>query len=138
RRARPHPVWLVVREAGVLRGSAVLFAESGDLAEIAVDPAARGRGIGRALLAAALEHASPGRVGLTTVDARDHALCSWLARCGAESALSQDEMVHEGADTSARAMLPAGIEGLRTGLRSAGQDPQGDSRSIVQLVVARR
>lgn len=97
RRALPHPLWLVVREATVLRGSAVLFAPSGDLAEIAVDPAARGRGIGRALLAAALQHASPGRVALTTVDAQDHALCSWLARCGAESILSQDEMVHQGA-----------------------------------------
>jgi ribosomal protein S18 acetylase RimI-like enzyme len=98
RRALQHPVWLVVRETGVLRGSAVLFEQSGDLAEIAVDPAARGRGIGRALLAAALQHASPGRVALTTVDAQDHALCSWLARCGAELTLSQDEMVHEGAE----------------------------------------
>lgn len=88
----------MVREATVLRGSAVLFAQSGDLAEIAVDPAARGRGIGRALLAAALQHASPGRVALTTVDAQDHVLCSWLARCGAELTLSQDEMVHEGAE----------------------------------------
>jgi len=101
RRALQPPVWLVVREASVLRGSAVLFAPSGDLAEIAVDPAARGRGIGRALLAAALEHASPGRVALTTVDAQDHALCSWLARCGAELTLSQDEMVHEGAKLTA-------------------------------------
>jgi ribosomal protein S18 acetylase RimI-like enzyme len=98
RRARPHPVWLVVREAGVLRGSAVLFAQSGDLAEIVVDPAARGRGIGRALLAAALQHASPGQVTLTTVDAQDQAMCSWLARCGAKSTLSQDEMLREGAD----------------------------------------
>jgi ribosomal protein S18 acetylase RimI-like enzyme len=101
RRALPPPVWLVVREAGVLRGSAVLFAESGDLAEIAVDPAARGRGIGRALLAAALQHASPGRLALSTVDARDDVLCSWLARCGAELRLSQDEMVHEGAELAA-------------------------------------
>jgi ribosomal protein S18 acetylase RimI-like enzyme len=98
RRALEHPVWLVVREAGVLRGSAVLFTQSGDLAEIAVEPAARGRGIGRALLAAALQHASPGRVTLTTVDAQDHALCSWLARRGAELTLSQDEMVHDGAE----------------------------------------
>jgi ribosomal protein S18 acetylase RimI-like enzyme len=98
RRALQHPAWLVVREAGVLRGSAVLFAESGDLAEIAVDPAARGRGIGRALLAAALQHAAPGRLALTTVDAQDHAVCSWLARCGAELTLSQDEMVYEGAE----------------------------------------
>ena len=98
RRALQHPVWLVVREGSVLRGSAVLFTQSGDLAEIAVDPDARGRGIGRTLLAAALQHASPGRVALTTVDAEDHALCSWLTRCGAELTLSQDEMVHEGQD----------------------------------------
>jgi ribosomal protein S18 acetylase RimI-like enzyme len=97
RRAPQPPVWLVVREAGVLRGSAVLFAQSGDLAEITVDPAARGRGIGRALLAAALEHAAPGRLALATIDAQDHALCSWLERCGAELRLSQDEMVHRGA-----------------------------------------
>jgi ribosomal protein S18 acetylase RimI-like enzyme len=97
RRARQPPAWLVVREASVLRGSAVLFAHNGDLAEIAVDPAARGRGIGRALLAAALRHSSPGRIALTTVDARDHVLCSWLTRCGAELTLSQDEMVHQGA-----------------------------------------
>ena len=97
RRAPQQPVWLVVREASVLRGSAVLFAQDCDLAEIAVDPAARGRGIGRALLAAALQHASPGRVALTTVDARDHVMCSWLARRGAELTLSQDEMVHENA-----------------------------------------
>ena len=97
RRARPPAACLVVREARVLRGSAVLFAYNGDLAEIAVDPAARGRGIGRALLAAALRHASPGRVALTTVDSRDHVLCSWLARCVAELTLSQDEMVHQGA-----------------------------------------
>ncbi len=97
RRALPSPLWLVVREGSVLRGSAVLFAPTGDLAELAVDPAARGRGIGRALLAAALRHASPERVVLTTVDARDQALCSWLACCGAELTLSQDEMVHEGA-----------------------------------------
>ena len=98
RRAPQHPVWLVVREAGLLRGSAVLFAETGDLAEIAVDPAARGHGIGRALLAASLRHASPGRVALTTVDAQDQVFCSWLARCGAELALSQDEMVYEGSE----------------------------------------
>jgi len=97
RRALQPPAWLVVREDGVLRGSAVLFAHNGDLAELVVDPAARGRGIGRALLAAALEHASGGRVALTTVDARDHVLCSWLARCGAELTVSQDEMVHQGA-----------------------------------------
>jgi ribosomal protein S18 acetylase RimI-like enzyme len=96
RRALEHPVWLAVREAGVLRGSAVLFAQNGDLAEIAVDPAARGRGIGRALLAAALRHAAPERIALTTVDAQDQVLCSWLARSGAELTLSQDEMVHEG------------------------------------------
>ena len=95
RRAPEHPVWLVVREAGLLRGSAVLFAQSGDLAELAVDPAARGRGIGRALLAASLQYASPGRVTLSTVDARDQVLCSWLERCGAELRLSQDEMVHD-------------------------------------------
>ena len=98
RRALQNPVWLVVREAGALRGSAVLFTQNGDLAEIAVDPAARGRGIGRALLAAALQHTSSGRVALTTVDAQDHALCSWLARCGAELTLSQDEMVHDRAE----------------------------------------
>jgi ribosomal protein S18 acetylase RimI-like enzyme len=98
RRAPQRPVCLVVREAGVLRGSAVLFTQSGDLAEIAVDPAARGRGIGRALLAAALQHASPGKVVLTTVDGQDHALCSWLARRGAELTVSQDEMVYEGAE----------------------------------------
>jgi hypothetical protein len=46
----------------------------------------------------ALEHASPERVALTTVDAQDHVLCSWLARCGAELTLSQDEMVHDGAE----------------------------------------
>jgi len=97
RRAPQPPAWLVVREDGALRGSAVLFTQNGDLAEISVDPAARHRGIGRALLAAALELTSPGRVALTTVDARDHVLCSWLARCGAELTLSQDEMVHQGA-----------------------------------------
>jgi|GEM_PF-2133233 len=99
RRAPRHPTWLVVREAGLIRGSAVLFARNGDLAEIAVDPAARGRGIGRALLAAALRHAVPERIALGTVDARDDALCSWLTRCGAELALSQDEMVHEGSES---------------------------------------
>jgi ribosomal protein S18 acetylase RimI-like enzyme len=99
RRALPPPLWLVVREGGVLRGSAVLFAPSGDLAEIAVDPAARGRGIGRALLAAALQHASPERVVLTAVDAQDHVLCSWLARCGADLTLSQDEMVYQGGES---------------------------------------
>lgn len=99
RRALQPPLWLVVREASVLRGSAVLFAPTGDLAEIAVDPAARGRGIGSALLAAALQHASPGRVALTTVDAQDHVLCSWLARRGAELTLSQDEMVYQGAES---------------------------------------
>jgi ribosomal protein S18 acetylase RimI-like enzyme len=96
RRALPHPVWLVVREAGAVRGSAVLFEQNGDLAEIAVDPAARGRRTGRALLAAALQYAAPGRIALTTVDARDQVLCSWLARSGAELTLSQDEMVYEG------------------------------------------
>jgi ribosomal protein S18 acetylase RimI-like enzyme len=108
RRALQHPLWLVVREAGVLRGSAVLFTQSGDLAEIAVDPAARGRGIGRALLAAALKYASPGRVALTTVDAQDHGLCSWLARCGAELTLSQDEMVYNGAEPGFRHMGGSG------------------------------
>lgn len=98
RRARQHPVWLTVREAGLLRGSAVLFADRGDLAEIAVDPAARGHGIGRALLAAALQHAAPERIALATVDGRDDFLCAWLARCGAASTLSQDEMAYEGAE----------------------------------------
>jgi ribosomal protein S18 acetylase RimI-like enzyme len=93
RRALQRPLWLTVREAGRLRGSAVLFPQNGDLAEIAVDPAVRGRGIGRALLTAALRHAETGRIVLTTVDARDRALCAWLERCGAELRLSQDEMV---------------------------------------------
>jgi ribosomal protein S18 acetylase RimI-like enzyme len=93
RRAPQPPAWLVVREAGALRGSAVLFTQTGDLAELAVDPAFRGRGIGRALLAATLDQTQSGRVVLTTVDAQDHALCSWLERRGAESTLSQDEMV---------------------------------------------
>jgi ribosomal protein S18 acetylase RimI-like enzyme len=93
RRAPRPPLWLTVREAGRLRGSAVLFAHNGDLPEIAVDPAVRGRGIGRALLTAALRHAATGRIALTTVDARDRALCAWLENCGAELRLSQDEMV---------------------------------------------
>ncbi|HEY1623960.1 MAG TPA: GNAT family N-acetyltransferase [Streptosporangiaceae bacterium] len=95
RRAPQSPAWLVVREAGLLRGSAVLFPQNGDLTEIVVDPAARGRGIGRALLMAALQHSAPARVALTTVDARDQAFCSWLERCGAELVISQDEMVRE-------------------------------------------
>jgi ribosomal protein S18 acetylase RimI-like enzyme len=93
RRALQPPLWLTVRDAGRLCGSAVLFPPSGDLAEIAVDPAVRGRGIGRALLSAALRHAETGRIALTTVDARDRALCAWLERRGAELRLSQDEMV---------------------------------------------
>jgi ribosomal protein S18 acetylase RimI-like enzyme len=93
RRALQRPLWLTVRDAGRLWGSAVLFPQNGDLAEIAVDPAVRGRGIGRALLTAALRRAETGRIVLTTVDARDRALCAWLERCGAELRLSQDEMV---------------------------------------------
>lgn len=84
---------LTVREAGALRGSAVLFPDNGDLAEIAVDPAARGRGVGRALLTAALAHAATDRITLATVDARDDRMCAWLDRCGAQVRLSQDEMV---------------------------------------------
>lgn len=92
-RARQPRLWLTVREAGVLRGSAVLFPQAGDLPEIAVDPAARGRGVGRALLAAALRHTATDQVTLSTVDAADEITGSWLARCGAEVKVSQDEMV---------------------------------------------
>lgn len=85
-------LWLTVREAGVLRGSAVLFPGSGDLAEIAVDPAARGRGVGRALLTAALQHTAADQVTLATIDARDDLMSGWLRQCGAQVKLTQDEM----------------------------------------------
>lgn len=92
RSAKP-PLWLTVREGGVLRGSAVLFPHSGDLAEIAVDPVARGRGVGRALLTAALQRTAADRITLATIDARDELTSSWLLRCGAQVKLTQDEMM---------------------------------------------
>ena len=57
----PTVSWLVARADGVVRGHAVTSCVPGDVAElqrIAVEPAARRRGLASALLAAVVEHAS--------------------------------------------------------------------------------
>lgn len=73
-------------------GYAVVFPYTGDLAQLAVAPAARRRGRGRALLnAAATAAGKPLRI--LNVDSRDEGIAAFFEACGAEKLVTQLEMV---------------------------------------------
>ena len=73
---------------------AVLFPSNGDLALMAVRPAARRRGLGRQLIAAvAARAARPLRI--INVDDRHSGVARFLAHCGAQHMVRQIEMVRD-------------------------------------------
>jgi GNAT superfamily N-acetyltransferase len=73
-------------------GYAIVFPENGDLAQLAVRPEARRRGIGRALLEeAAAVAGKPLRI--MNVDERDAGIAAFLEKAGAKRTVRQLEMV---------------------------------------------
>jgi ribosomal protein S18 acetylase RimI-like enzyme len=89
RRAAAPRVHLAAFDHGELAGGAIAF-ENGDLPLLAVAPAHRRRGIGRALLAAA-SRARPLRI--VNVDPAGRGVAAFLTACGAEKTVAQWEMV---------------------------------------------
>ena len=73
---------------------AVVFPENGDLAQLAVRPEARRRGIGRALLEAAAQ-VTDKPLRIMNVDERDAGIAAFLERVGAKRTVRQLEMVRE-------------------------------------------
>jgi ribosomal protein S18 acetylase RimI-like enzyme len=74
------------------RCTAIMFPSNGDVALLAVDPAHRRQGLGRALLdAAATRCAKPLRI--LNIDERAEGVNAFLARCGATKTIVQLEMV---------------------------------------------
>ena len=71
---------------------AVLFPENGDLAQLAVKPAARRKGRGRALLDEAAQLAGK-PLRIMNVDDRDEGIARFLERAGAKPMVRQIEMV---------------------------------------------
>ncbi|HVE70191.1 MAG TPA: GNAT family N-acetyltransferase [Thermoanaerobaculia bacterium] len=71
---------------------AVLFPENGDLAQLAVRPETRRRGIGRALLEEAARVAGK-PLRIMNVDERDAGIAAFLERVGAKRTVRQLEMV---------------------------------------------
>jgi ribosomal protein S18 acetylase RimI-like enzyme len=74
------------------RGGAVVFPSNGDVPLLAVAPAHRRKGLGRALLAEA--HAVAGkRLRVMNIDDREAGIAAFLERCGAQKLVRQIEMV---------------------------------------------
>ena len=91
-RAGAPYVVLVARDGDGVVGCAVLFPETNDLAQLAVAPRRRRRGIGRALLAAA--RSRNGRaIRALNIDARDLGTNSFLESAGATEIVRQFEML---------------------------------------------
>jgi ribosomal protein S18 acetylase RimI-like enzyme len=76
------------------RGAAVVFPSNGDVPLLAVAPAHRRQGIGRALLDAAAATAGK-RLRIMNIDDRDAGIAAFLERCGAQRMIRQIEMVIE-------------------------------------------
>jgi ribosomal protein S18 acetylase RimI-like enzyme len=93
-RAGDPRVTLAVRDAAGLAACAVLFPKTNDLAQLAVSPRARRRGIATALLAAARERCEkPMRI--LNVDAGDEGTNAFLAAAGATEIVRQFEMIRQ-------------------------------------------
>jgi ribosomal protein S18 acetylase RimI-like enzyme len=91
-RAGAPRVTLAVRDGAGPIGCAVLFPAAGDLAQLAVAPRARRRGVGRALLfAARARSARP--LSILNVDAGDPGIAAFLAAAGAAATVRQLEMI---------------------------------------------
>ncbi len=76
------------------RGGAVVFPSNGDVPLLAVAPAHRRKGRGRALLAEA--HAVAGkRLRIMNIDDRQAGIAAFLEKCGAQKLVRQIEMVKE-------------------------------------------
>jgi ribosomal protein S18 acetylase RimI-like enzyme len=74
------------------RGGVVVFPSNGDVPLLAVAPAHRRRGLGRALLDAAFARAGK-KLRIMNVDDRQEGIAAFLARCGAQKMVRQIEMV---------------------------------------------
>jgi ribosomal protein S18 acetylase RimI-like enzyme len=88
RAVEPHVI------VGDERGAAVVFPSNGDVPLLAVDPAHRRKGLGRALLAAAHDVAGK-RLRIMNIDDRATGINAFLERCGAQRLVRQIEMVIE-------------------------------------------
>jgi ribosomal protein S18 acetylase RimI-like enzyme len=76
------------------RGAAVVFPSNGDVPLLAVAPAHRRQGLGRALLDAAAAAAGK-RLRIMNIDDRDPGIAAFLEQCGAQRLIRQIEMVIE-------------------------------------------
>ena len=91
-RAGDPRVVLFARDAGSVAGCAVLFPKTNDLAQLAVAPRARRRGIGSALLAAARSRCERA-IRILNVDSSDTGANAFYEAAGATEIVRQYEMM---------------------------------------------
>jgi ribosomal protein S18 acetylase RimI-like enzyme len=92
-RAGDEHVVLAAFDAGAPIGFCVVFPRNGDLAQLAVSREHRRRGVGHALLDAAVAHSLSGALRIINVDDSDAGIASFLRSCGAVPTIAQFEMV---------------------------------------------
>ncbi|WP_227108203.1 GNAT family N-acetyltransferase [Chromobacterium rhizoryzae] len=90
-RARPPLLLMTAKQNGDLLGYA-LYSAAGDVAELAVAPPHRRRGVARSLLAAVQRDTAAPALAISNLDADDEAGAGLLRSCGARLWLSQWEM----------------------------------------------
>lgn len=90
-RARPPLLLMTAKQNGDLLGYA-LYSATGDVAELAVAPPHRRRGVARSLLAAVQRDTAAPALAISNLDADDEAGAGLLRSCGARLWLSQWEM----------------------------------------------
>ena len=83
---------VAARAGGRVVGYGVVERATGDVPQLAVDPAHRGRGVGGAILAALVARTEARRVAVINVDDRDVAGMAFLRRAGLEVMATQYEM----------------------------------------------
>ena len=84
---------VAARAGGRVVGYGIVERATGDVPQLAVDPAHRGRGVGGAILAALVARTDSQRVAVINVDDRDAAGLAFLGRAGLEVMATQYEMV---------------------------------------------
>ncbi|MGL5540352.1 MAG: GNAT family N-acetyltransferase [Erysipelotrichaceae bacterium] len=85
----------VVKAEGVIVGYGVVDLLSGDVPQIAVAKAHRGKGIGSALIADLMRRTQATRISLVNVDEHNTSMQQFLQKVGATMAVKQYEMVLE-------------------------------------------